>query len=71
MHSQFSNKKYWQILDIKFNEKLTNDVVSFEQPGPGILIFALLVTEDKNFSPFLEKHTFLDESCKFKTTANL
>ena len=33
----FFNKKYWQILDSnfwKFNETLTNDVVSFEQPGP-------------------------------------
>ena len=35
----FFNKKYWQILDINvwnFNETLTNDVVIFEQPGPGI-----------------------------------
>ena len=33
------NKKYWQISDINvwnFNETLTNDVVSFEQPGPGL-----------------------------------
>ena len=32
-------QKYWQILDInvwKFNEALTNDVVSFEQPGPDL-----------------------------------
>ena len=36
--SQFFNKKYWHIREInfwKFNETLTNDVVSFEQPGPG------------------------------------
>ena len=35
--SNFFNKKYWQISDIKvwnLNETLTNDVVSFEQPGP-------------------------------------
>ena len=35
----FFNKKYWQIQDINvwnFNETLTNDVVSFEQPGPGV-----------------------------------
>ena len=35
--SHFFNKKYWHILDINvwnFNETLTNDVVSFEQPGP-------------------------------------
>ena len=24
-------------LDVNFNESLTNDIVSFEQPGPGIL----------------------------------
>ena len=37
--SHFFNKKYWQILDInvcKFNETLTNDIVSFEQLGPGL-----------------------------------
>ena len=35
--SHFFNKKYWRILDISirnFNETLTNDIVSFEQPGP-------------------------------------
>ena len=33
----FFQQKYWHILDIsilKFNETFTNDVVSFEQPGP-------------------------------------
>ena len=33
----FFNKKYWHIWDINnwnFNVPLTNDVVSFEQPGP-------------------------------------
>ena len=32
----FHKKKYWHILDIKvwnFNKMLTNDVISFEQPG--------------------------------------
>ena len=32
-------QKYYQILDfnvLKFNETLTNDVVSFEQPGPEV-----------------------------------
>ena len=36
----FFQQKYWHISDIKvlnFNEKLINDVVSFEQPGPGLL----------------------------------
>ena len=44
--SHFFNTKYWIISDIdiwKFNEMLTNDVVSFEQPGA--LIF-------KNFTKF-------------------
>ena len=34
--SHFFNKKYWHIWEInfwKFNETLTNDVISFEQPG--------------------------------------
>ena len=33
----FFQQKYWRILDISnrnFNETLTNDIVSFEQPGP-------------------------------------
>ena len=36
----FFNKKYWEISDIKvwnFNETLTNDVVSFKQPGPEVI----------------------------------
>ena len=36
----FFHHKYWHIWEIifwKFNETLTNDVVSFEQPGPGSL----------------------------------
>ena len=35
--SYFVNKKYWRISDINvwnFNKTLTNDIVSFEQPGP-------------------------------------
>ena len=35
--SHFVNKKYWQIWDISvwnFIEMSTNDIVSFEQPGP-------------------------------------
>ena len=39
--SHFFNKKYWQISDINvlnFNDTLTNDVVSFEQPGPELHI---------------------------------
>ena len=35
--SLFFQQKYWHILDMNtwnFNETLTNDVVSFKQPGP-------------------------------------
>ena len=43
--SQIFNQKYWHISDINiwnFNEKLTNDFVSFEQPGPEILTFLFM-----------------------------
>ena len=39
MREAFAMQKYWHILDINvwnFNEALTNDVVSFEQQGPGL-----------------------------------
>ena len=58
--SHFSNKKYWQISNIhmwNLNEILTNDVVSSEQPGPGLLTKRLhfkkrkLLLEEKSF-PF-------------------
>ena len=42
--THFFNKKYWNIWDINiwnFNDTLTNNVVSFEQPGPDVLVFAL------------------------------
>ena len=38
-YSHFFSKKFQHIcvsLDVNFNESLTNDVVSFEQLGPGI-----------------------------------
>ena len=40
-YSHFFSKKFQHIcvsLDVNFNESLTNDVVSFEQLGPGILL---------------------------------
>ena len=46
----FFNKKYWHILDINFNDKLTNDVVSFEQPGPVVPSNLLM------WSPLLRDH---------------
>ena len=33
--SHFFNKKFWDINIQNFNDTLTNDVVSFEQLGPG------------------------------------
>ena len=45
-------QKYWRIPNINvrvrnFNETLTNDVVSFEQPGPEVIkILLLKVTID-------------------------
>ena len=39
-YSHFFSKKFQHIcisLDVNFNESLTNDVVSFEQLGPGVL----------------------------------
>ena len=41
-YSHFFSKKFQHIcvsLDVNFNESLTNDVVSFEQLGPGVQIF--------------------------------
>ena len=50
----FSAKKLQHIcvsLDVTFNESLTNDVVSFEQLGPGFLLFACSVrSESANFA---------------------
>ena len=43
-YSHFFSKKFQHIcvsLDVKFNESLTNDVVSFEQLGPGDFFFLL------------------------------
>ena len=34
-HKILAYLRYWRL---KFNVLLTNDVVSFEQPGPGVLI---------------------------------
>ena len=44
-YSHFFSKKFQPIcvsLDVKFNESLTNDVVSFEQLGPGDFFFIVL-----------------------------
>ena len=40
----FFQQKKWQISDImvrNFNETLTNDIVSFEQPDPGLFLVYL------------------------------
>ena len=44
-YSHFFSKKFQHIcvsLDVNFNESLTNDIVSFEQLGPGVLIAGCL-----------------------------
>ena len=49
----FFNKKYWQISDTdvwNFNERLTNELVSFEQPGTGIFS-----AKDNNFYNYRSK----------------
>ena len=45
-YSNFFSKKFQHIcvsLDVNFNESLTNDVVSFEQLGPGIIKYVCIV----------------------------
>ena len=60
----FFSKKFQHICvshDVNFNESLTNDVVSFEQLGPDILLTHLMlilkmqskIVADDNFSCFL------------------
>ena len=42
--SHFFQQKYWRIFDINvlnFNETLTNDIISFEHPGP-VLVFLFM-----------------------------
>ena len=51
----FFSKKFQHIcvsLDVKFNESLTNDIVSFEQLGPDILLNILLksILSESNLS---------------------
>ena len=39
----FFSKKFQHVcvsLDVNFNESLTNDIVSFEQLGPGLLLYS-------------------------------
>ena len=53
--SHFFNQKYWHKSDIivwNFNETLTNDIVSFEQSGPG---FQLVTEETEKFQNYLHK----------------
>ena len=41
----FFQPKYWRISDtniLNFNEALTNDVVTFEQPGPGVILITFV-----------------------------
>ena len=47
-YSHFFSQKFQHIcvsLDVNFNESLTNDVVSFEQLGPGLQQLRMIVSE--------------------------
>ena len=47
-YSHFFSKKFQYIclsLDVNFNELLTNDVISFEQLGPGVAVFSCPYTK--------------------------
>ena len=51
-------QKYWRISDmniLNFNDTLTNDIVSFEQPGPGLFwLFPVIKSVPVKFThPFL------------------
>ena len=56
-HIFFLSKKFQHIcvsLDVNFNESLTNDIVSFEQLGPGPLEF-VIISANYNFFYFSRK----------------
>ena len=49
-YSHFFSKKFQHIcvsLDVNFNESLTNDIVSFEQLGPGVSSCLITVYRDR------------------------
>ena len=53
----FFRKNYWHIWDINvwnFNETLTNDIVSFEQPGPSLQAHDM---KNKQFIPELQQNS--------------
>ena len=52
-YSHFFQQKisaYLRITQCKFNESLTNDIVSFEQLGPGVLIFRVIMDRCRSAS---------------------
>ena len=52
--THFFNKKYWHIWNISvwnFNVSLTNDVVSFEQPGPELQSLKQAYDHENKFQP--------------------
>ena len=72
-YSHFFSKKFQHIcisLDVNFNKSLTNDIVSFEQLGPGNIE---LVQEEKNWYTFRESYSvemFLSEKGSTPLGAN-
>ena len=55
-YSHFFSKKFQHIcvsLDVNFNELLTNDIVSFEQLGPGLIQLILELIFDTQVQSFV------------------
>ena len=72
--AHFFSKKFQHIcvsLDVNFNELLTNDVVSFEQLGPGGVLhlfennFSNILTMGDNINLCqMKDHTVIFKACK-------
>ena len=75
----FFNKKYWHIWDINvwnFNASLTNDVASFEQPGPDCAVTAASLSLYTEAICLLllrisHRNRSLSTSCSTKTQTSL
>ena len=72
--SHFFSKKYQHIcisLDVNFNESLTNDVVSFEQLGPGSQIDQMKFNLKAPFTIAVDYIlTFLSEKIRLDINVN-
>ena len=67
----FFQQKYWHVWAINvwnFNETLTNDVVSFEQPGPDVLKQIIILRSIDSVFVVVDVLTYHSQTFK-KTTA--